>query len=150
MVTARQAKRLRVPLAERPERLIEVVTYPGGPREVFRVYPEAALAAYSDAHLYHMVLAVEAIARLRPTAWSIPHRGGLTIPDAHLLFPWGEALLEVDTGHYSIEAVVAKLRAFRTDRLYWASTRRERLKWVLDLARKLGKPVTPLLVPPVV
>lgn len=149
MVTAKQARRLKVSIADRPSRLIEVVVYPGEPRKILRVYPEPALAAQPDAHLYHTVLAVEAVSRLRPTAWEIPRHGSLTLPDAYLLFPWGQALLEVDTGHYSPEAVSAKLRAFKTDRLYWAATRVERLAWVQNLARKLRRSVTPLLLPPV-
>jgi len=148
-LTKRQAKLLGKSLDGRPERLIEVAPYRLKDRVVLAVYPEPHLASLADPLLYHLVLSAEAVRLLSPLAWEIPGHGSATTPDAYLTFPWGEAVLEVDTGHYSPEAVKAKLLAFPPP-LYWATPSPERLSWVQSLARKLRKEITPLLLPPLV
>lgn len=116
-------------------------------RLVLHVYAEPQVAELPDHLLYHLLLTSEAVERLRPLAWEIPSHGNTTTPDAYLLFPWGEALLEVDTGHYSPEAVRLKLRLFR-EPLYWATLSPERLTWVSRLAQGLHNDLRPLLLTP--
>lgn len=116
-------------------------------RKVLTVYAVHEIAELPDHLLYHLLLTSEAVERLRPTAWEIPLHGDTTTPDAYLIFPWGKALLEVDTGHYSPEAVRTKLRTFR-DPLYWATLSPERLAWVFRLSRGLHQDLRPLLLAP--
>ena len=148
-LTRRQARLLKRGLDGRPERLIEVAPYRLKNRVILTVYPEPRLASLADPLLYHLVLSAEAVRLLSPLIWEIPDHGSTTTPDAYLAFPWGEAVLEVDTGHYSPGVVKAKLLAFSPP-LYWATPSPERLSWVQPLARRLRKEITPLLLPPLV
>ena len=116
---------------------------------ILAVYPETHLASLADPLFYHLALSAEAVRLLAPLAWEIPDHGSATTPDAYLVFPWGEAVLEVDTGHYSPETVRAKLLAFPPP-LYWATPSPERLSWVQSLACRFRKEITPLLLPPLV
>ncbi|WP_243027848.1 hypothetical protein [Thermus albus] len=151
MVTRKQAKRLSLPLEGRLHRRIEVAAErgKGKNRILLDLYLDPSLEGYPASALYHLVLSVQGVLLLSPTAWEIPLAGGVSIPDAFLLFPWGTAYLEVDTGHYARETVKEKLRLFRkADRVYWASPNRSRLDWAQDLAATYGTPLVPLWLPP--
>jgi len=149
VLTKRQARLLGKSLDGRAKRLIEVAPYRLKDRVILAVYSEAHLASLADPLLYHLVLSTEAVRLLSPLAWEIPDHGSTTTPDAYLVFPWGEAVLEVDTGHYSPGAVRAKLLAFSPP-LYWATPSPERLSWVKSLACRFRKEIRPLLLPPLV
>lgn len=112
------------------------------------VYPEEEVAHLPDHLLYHLLLASQAVILLKPEAWEIPLHGSLYTPDARLLFPWGTAYVEVDTGFYSPQVVRDKMRRFAKEaaQVYWASPSPTRLDWALSLGRKLQTPLTPLLL----
>lgn len=127
---------------------IEATVRPGR-RKALSVWVHPEAQGLPTGQLYHLLLAGHAVALLGPEGYTLPLKGSLLTPDGILEFPWGEALLEVDTGHYPKEAVEAKLRAFgKADRLYWASTERERLEAVGKLAHRMFlEGFTPLLLP---
>ncbi|RTI01856.1 hypothetical protein CSW29_03480 [Thermus scotoductus] len=147
------ASKHRLPLEGRVSRRIEIAREKakGGNRVVLDVYPLPPFAELPDTALYHALLATQAVLLLAPSQWEIPLYGDTLTPDAYMVFPWGEAYLEVDTGHYPREVVRDKLRFFtkNADRLFWASPSRSRLLWVQSLAQTLQRPLTPLWLPPV-
>lgn len=151
MVSKLQAQRLRLSLEGRYCRSVEVNGEKGrGKRLQLPLYALPPFHTLPDTALYHAFLAGQGVALLKPQAWEIPLHGGLLIPDAYMVFPWGLGYLEVDTGHYARGVVLEKLRRFsrEADTLYWASPNRSRLSWVEKLAQAWRTPLIPLWLPP--